>query len=72
MAGSGVMAAPLRFLRLGVDLHVDCKRDEMDDPPFADITDVNFDEREKESRGVRWGGRGGSMTMMAAHPVHCH
>ena len=50
------MAAPPRFLRLGVDFHVDCERDKTDDPPFADITDVNFDERERA--GERNGGVG--------------
>ena len=68
MDGGGATAAALRFLRLGVDLRVVCEREETNDPPFADITDVNFDERE---RAGECEGGGGSMMMTAAHLVRC-
>ena len=44
IADGGAAAVALGFLRLGVELCVDCERDKMDDPPFADMSDVIFDE----------------------------
>ncbi len=47
MDGGGSTAAVLHFLRLEVDLCIDCERDETEDLPFADMPDANFDERER-------------------------
>ncbi len=68
MAGGGTAVVALRLLRLGVDLCIDCERDKMDDPPFAHMTDVNLDVRERAGE-CDGGGQGGSMMMTGWWPL---